>query len=260
MNGSTAHPTPSQEAAKALKGLDAKIRGVRRAITGWFVVDGLVRVIGVLLLVCAVDFAIDYLFQMDRAQRAIMLLLIIGAVAWTVWRWLLRPLRASITDEAICHEVGQRHPKEGGRILTALEFSRTDWSGDDHVSQSLVAAAVDDGGRLIKQVPFRSILRRSRFSVNLLVLVAFGCLLAAGIIGIFSNNLLGIWANRNLLLGNMSWPADFQLLVDGADGSRIIVPRGDTWPITARVPDGYRSLPTRCRSSSARAVGGAENR
>jgi hypothetical protein len=244
MNGTTAQPAPSPAAdSKALRSLESKIRAVRRGIARWFVVDGLVRLIGAFLLACVVDFFLDYFFQMDRAQRAIMLALIVGGTCWVAWRWLLRPLKASVSDEAICHEVGARNPSDGGRILTALEFARTDWSDRNDVSHSLVAFAVADGEGLVEKVSFGGVLRRGKFSVNVLILTVLGCLLAAGVAGVFKNNLMGIWANRNLMLGNMSWPADFHLAVDGADGNRIVVPRGDTWPITARVSDGYKALP-----------------
>ena len=226
-----------------LASIESKIRRVRRSISRWFLVDGLVRVAAAILAVCVIDFAIDYFFQMDRAQRAIMLVLMISVVLWIAWKWLVRPLRASITDEAICFEVSQRNPEIGDRILTSLEFARTDWSRQTNISQALVASAMSQGGQLIDDVPFAGILRRGKFSINVLLLCGLGALLVIGTVGVFSNNLLGIWANRNLMLGDRTWPADFELVIDGVADGGITIPRGDTWPLTARVRDGFKSLP-----------------
>lgn len=226
-----------------LASIESRIRGVRRSITRWFVIDGLVRIAAAIVAVCLLDFAIDYFFQMDRAQRGIMLILMVAAVLWVAWKWLIRPLRASITDEAILFEVSQRHPEIGDSILTSLEFARADWSGQTNVSKVMIASAMTEGGRALDQVSFSRILRSGKFSLNLLLLALLAVVLIVGTIGIFSNNLMGIWANRNLMLGNVTWPADFELKIDGLQDGEIIIPRGDTWPLTARVPDGFRSLP-----------------
>ena len=226
-----------------LASIESRIGGVRRSIARWFILDGLVRIAAAILVICAIDFAIDYFFQMDRAQRTIMLILMLGAIAWATWKWLLRPLRASITDEAICFEVQRRDPEAGEKVLTSLEFSRTNWSDQDNISQMLVESAIADGGRALKEVPFSAILRKGRFSLNIVLMLLLAILLALGTVGIFSNQLLGIWANRNLMLGHMTWPADFQFSVDGVEDGKMVIPRGDTWPITVNIPDGYKSLP-----------------
>ncbi|MEZ5326043.1 MAG: hypothetical protein R3F19_13410 [Verrucomicrobiales bacterium] len=226
-----------------LASIESQIRGVRRSITRWFLIDGLVRIAAAVLAVCALDFAIDYFFQMDRAQRGIMLVLMITAVLWVAWKWLFRPLKASITDEAILFEVSQRHPEIGDSILTSLEFARADWSSHTNVSQVMIESAMTEGGRALGQVSFSRILRSGKFSLNLLLLTMLTAIVALGTIGIFSNNLMSIWANRNLMLGDKTWPADFELKIDGLTDGDIMIPRGDTWPLTARVADGFRSLP-----------------
>lgn len=226
-----------------LASIESKISSVRSSITRWFIIDGLMRVAAVILGLFLVDFIIDYFFQMDRAQRGIMLVLMVAIGLWSIWKWLVRPLRASITDEAIVHEVSKRHPEIGDRILTSLEFARTDWSKQSNVSQVMVDSAMAEGGQALEGVSFTSILRRGRYSLNVTLLAILTIILAVGCIGIFSNDYLRIWANRNLMLGNMAWPADFQLQLDGLNDGEIIIPRGDTWPLTARVADGYKSLP-----------------
>lgn len=227
-----------------LASIESKIRDVRRSITRWFLIDGLVRVTALLLGICLLDFAIDYFFQMDRAQRGIMLVLMIAVIFWAIWKWLLRPLRASITDEAIVFEVSRRHPEIGDKILTSLEFARTDWSHEKNVSSVMVDSAMKEGGLALEQVSFTNILRSGRFSLNVALLLLLSVILAFGCFAIASDGLMRIWANRNLMLGNMAWPADFELQIDGLnDNGEIIIPRGDTWPLTARIPDGFKSLP-----------------
>ena len=71
--------------------LTDKLGRLRRRVTLWFTVDGLIRVIGVAFALIALDLLIDWFFRMDRAQRGIMLVIMIGVLLWVAWRHLVRP-------------------------------------------------------------------------------------------------------------------------------------------------------------------------
>ena len=57
------------------------------------------------------------------------------------------------------------------------------------------------------------------------------------------NENLKIWFNRNVLLGSMQWPQDYFFDIDGVADGVMQVPRGDDWPVIAKVREGHRSLP-----------------
>ena len=65
--------------------LTDKLGRLRRRVTLWFTVDGLIRVIGVAFALIALDLLIDWFFRMDRAQRGIMLVIMIGVLLWVAW-------------------------------------------------------------------------------------------------------------------------------------------------------------------------------
>ena len=117
--------------------LTDKLGRLRRRVTLWFTVDGLIRVIGVAFALIALDLLIDWFFRMDRAQRGIMLVIMIGVLLWVAWRHLVRPLKAKLTDEALCLEM-EKHGEYSEELISALEFSRTDWSKQPNVAPGLV--------------------------------------------------------------------------------------------------------------------------
>ena len=122
--------------AKLPSSLTEKLRSLRRQIALWFTVDGLNRLLITALGLIGLDLAIDWYFRMDKAQRGIMLVLMLGALVWVAWRYLVRPLmaRSKLTDEALCLEVEQRDKSLSEALISALEFSRTDWSQQPNVA------------------------------------------------------------------------------------------------------------------------------
>src|SRR5919108_4855907 len=82
-------------------GVVARLAALRRQVAAWFWVDGLSRVLWLVLGLCAADLALDWLFRMDRAQRLVMLALMAAAVGWLVYRRLVRPLSAPLSDDAL---------------------------------------------------------------------------------------------------------------------------------------------------------------
>src|SRR5262249_26017906 len=105
-------------------GLVARLAHLRRQIATWFWVEGLARVLWLALAIFAADLAIDWLFRMDRPQRGVMLALMLGGLAWGVYRWLVKPLSLSPSDDALALQVESANKQLGQGLITALQLAR----------------------------------------------------------------------------------------------------------------------------------------
>ena len=220
-----------------------KLRSLRRSMRRWVLVDGLIRVLAVLVGLVALDFAIDWYFQLDRPQRAIMLALMVLALCYAVYRWVLRPLSRRVTNESMLLEVQKRFPDRAKGLLTAFELAEMRDASATGASPELIEEAIRVGNASSENVRFGEILRRKRFAFNFLVLTTLLVAVGLGIAATRTNLWAGIYFDRNILLGDSSWPQDFEFVIDGESGGNLTIPRGDDWPVTARIKDGYKRLP-----------------
>ena len=239
----SSHPISSSDKLPA--SLTGKLRALRRQIALWFTVDGLNRLLLTALGIIGLDLAIDWYFRMDKAQRGIMLLLALMLLVWVAWRYLVRPLiaRRNLTDEALCLEVEQRDKGLSEALISALEFSRADWSQKPNVAMGMVKATIAEGATASESISINGIIRKQRFWWNALGLVVLIGISVAVAVACVSNKTMSTWLNRNVLLGNAVWPEDFYFDVQGAEGQRVSIPRGDDWPLIAKIREGYRYLP-----------------
>ncbi|MGI9240431.1 MAG: hypothetical protein ACR2RV_06490, partial [Verrucomicrobiales bacterium] len=228
---------------KTPRSIADNLRALRRKIFQWFFVDGASRILAALLLICCISYGIDRLARMDRPQRGVMLVLGLSLLCWVAWRKLIRPLFSRLSDDALVLEVERQSPEVREELITALEFSRMDWSLHPNASKGMVASTIEQGADAGGQLDFSKVLRGGRFASNSVLLALLAGLVCLGAIMIPMNENMKIWFNRNVLLGNMLWPQDYFFDIDGVAGGELQVPRGDDWPVIAKIREGYRSLP-----------------
>jgi len=222
-----------------------RLRGLRRKIAAWLLVDGFSRFLFWVIVLIGVDLGIDWLFRMDRPQRGVVLVMMAAALVLIAYRRLVRPLSLSPADDALCLKVEDQHKQLGQSLISAVQFSRIGDVRSLGVSPVLVRATIDHGVRSATAVDFGGALNRARFRGNLAML----CLLAAGLIGIgvgvAYTNTMSTWFYRNILLADRPWPRDTYLIVRGVDKGRVVIPRGDDWPLIVDVSEDSRHLPDR---------------
>ena len=225
-----------------LSPIENRLDQLRRRIWSWLLVDGLSRLSLCLAGLIAIDLLVDWSFQMDRAQRVVMLLLTLGTLAFVIYRRLWQPLAVRPTDDALCLQVEGQHPEFGESLISALQFSRL--SGlPDGASAAMVQATVDRGSQVASEINFENVLHRRRFQWNV-ALLAFGLLfLGATAASVLATDTLSIWFNRNVLLGDREWPQDVHFEVAGAVEGLVAMPRGEDWPIEVLVTEDSRRLP-----------------
>src|SRR4051794_17029081 len=98
----------------------ARLRHVRSRIRASTIAATIVSALGASLLIL---FAIDVLFDLRAAERAIVIALAVAAAAWIIWRFC-RPLfgiRESEIDVALAVE---RQEAIDSDLVAALEFER----------------------------------------------------------------------------------------------------------------------------------------
>src|SRR5688572_21903687 len=105
-------------------GVISRLATLRRQIAAWFWVDGLSRVLWLALALLAADLVLDWLFHLDQAQRAVMLVLVVGAIGWLAYLRLARPLSVSMSDDALALQVEAKNRQLGQSMISALQLAR----------------------------------------------------------------------------------------------------------------------------------------
>jgi hypothetical protein len=232
------------ETAPIPSSVAAKLRALRAQITSWLTIDGLSRVLLVLVILIAVDFVADWWFNFDVQQRIVMLVLAGAALAWVAYRRLLLPLSTGVSDDALVLTVEKHYGRElGESLISAVQFSRLGDLSHQGVSPQLVKATIDQGTQAAGRIPFGSIVNSRWLMGNVAILAVCGALLAVGLWAAFNTKLGEIWFNRNVLLGDKVWPQDANLEVQYAQGDKLLIPRGDDWLLSVTVKEDSKQAP-----------------
>jgi hypothetical protein len=224
--------------------LVARLARLRGNVTAWFWVEGLGRVLWLALALFAADLILDWLFRMDRAQRAVMLALMTVTLGWAIVRWLARPLSRAISDDALALQVESANRRLGQGLITALQLSRLSDAASRGMSPTLMRQAVLSGVQRAREVSFTDILDRQRLFRNFLLLLIAFVTLGCVALGTLVASPLQIWWSRNILLSNATWPQKTYLVVErvGKDGT-VVFPRGEDWTQLVSVRPDSRLLP-----------------
>src|SRR5436190_4890061 len=235
---------PYAPPADYTRGVRARLTRLRHQMAAWFWVEGLARVLWLMLAIGAADSALDWLFRMDRPQRAVMLALMLAAGAWAGHRWLVQPLPATTSDDALALQIEAANRSLGQSLVTALQLARVADGPSPGSSPMLVRQAIVSGVQRSQEVSFAHVLDRPRSARNALWLLAASFLLGLVFVGILVAAPLQTWFSRNILLTNATWPQNTYLVVErvGKDG-RVVFPRGDDWTQVVSVTADSRVVP-----------------
>jgi hypothetical protein len=225
--------------------LTARLARLRTQVAAWLFADGLVRLLWLALGISATDLFLDWFFRMDWSQRLILLILMAGTLAWFAYRRLVRPVLANVSDDALALKIEAANKHLGQSVISALQLARLGDLASSGISPSLVRHTVLYGARAAEHVDFAAVLdrRRFRYSAALLALaIAAWCGVAYGIA---ASEPLAIWFNRNILLGDRSWPQKTYLVIErvGQDGT-VVFPRGEDWSQIVSVTEESEIVPS----------------
>lgn len=207
-----------------------RLAQLRSRIGLWFWIDGLSRVAWATIGLAIVDLVIDYLFRMDQPQRLVMLVLMIAAIVWLVYRQLIVPLSQVPSDDALCLRVEASNKQLGESLISALQLSRMPEERQHGMSPLLVRQTIQMGTTRAAELDFSNVLDDRAFRLHGILLV-IAIALWSGITFGFAvpDSVMQIWAKRNLLLMNTPWPQSTHLIVERAVNGRVVFPRGEDW-------------------------------
>lgn len=224
-------------------GVVQRLARLRSYLAMWFWFDGLAKLLWGAIGLLLVDLALDYFFRMDKPQRAVMLALMAGLLAYIAYRRLVLPLSAPISDDALVLEVERRNPELSQSVISAWQFSKMDDLDRRGYSPAMVRQTVQRGATASADVNFNAILDDKELRLNGILLFLAVALLSAVAVGAFVHPLVKIWANRNLLLGDAVWPQKTYLQVKNEKDGKVVFPRGEDWTQLVTVLDESQIIP-----------------
>ena len=206
---------------------------------------------------CAADLALDWLFRMDRPQRLVMLVLMLAGIGWLVYRRLVRPLSATMSDDALALQVEAGNKQLGQGLISALQLARMEGHrGPRHVADARSANRARAEREAAAGGRFR---RRAGRPASFAERLAAGARPLA-LVGLrrrrrgHARQSCNIWFNRNILLGDRTWPQKTYLVIERVnENGTVVFPRGEDWTQVVSVTRGQQGR-ARARSISISAA------
>jgi hypothetical protein len=209
-------------------GIRQRLSALRGRIRRFLLVDGLSRVLMAVLVIAGIDMVVDFVFRMDVAQRAIVLVLAAVIVFLVFFRRLLRPLTRAVGDDALILQVEGKDKSIGENLISTVQFARERKSlAGQGYSGELVDETIRRGSRLAESIDFNKTLDSGAFARNAILLLACAATLTGIGAAISKPGFLRTWFNRNVLLSGDQWPRDTRLEIAGVSDGRLTLPRGE---------------------------------
>ena len=231
----TTRPTPEPIAVG--------LRRLRRQLNGWLLIEGFSRLLLCVALVIAVDVLLDWTFNLDRGQRAVMLILACAAVGVVFHRFLIRPWLSHLSDDALCLEIEKRNQHLGESLISALQLARSTGVETQGVSSSLIGETIHQGVLGAEEIAFEQILHQRRRRANATVLSLAALAVAGSAAAVVATQPMRTWFERNVLLKDREWPSHTFFEFAGAVDAQITIPFGSNWPLVVRMVNDQAELP-----------------
>ncbi len=225
------------------KQINSVLGRMRRAVQRYFIINGLKNIFVVLLLIVISDFFIDKSFRMDKPQRLIMLILGLGCILFLTYKKLILPLLSKLSDDALILELERTQGGMNESLISALELSRMKNYKNSDVSLKMIEETIEAGAQVADGVKVGPAFKRGKMKANFYVLASLTLILIVGGFGVVNSNDLNTWYKRNVLLMELQWPSDYELLVVGLYGGKIRVAKGQDFSIEVQVKEGNKSVP-----------------
>jgi len=118
---------------------------------------------------------VDWLMPMPSAVRIALLVGIIGATLYLLIKYLIQPMRSSLTLRDVALNVEESHPNLEDRLVSAVQFG--DRESDDPVEAHMLQRLLEDTTQRIKGIDFKATIdhSRTRKFVGIATLVIAAC-------------------------------------------------------------------------------------
>ncbi len=197
-------------------GIYAKLRSLRAAVRGRLLVEAGAWVVLALVALVFITLAFDYLMDLNKPLRALILVSCLGALGWIIWEFLIRPMRVQMDTKNLALLVEGRYKHLGDRLVSAIEFSQQGDLQRMGISEAMVDRVGQEANNLAGQVPFTDVVSYRGVTPKwvgagsaLLVLLSFS---------VWQSDLMGLWFRRNIMFSDDRWPQSTYLQVRDNDG------------------------------------------
>ncbi len=231
------------------------LQALRTRVRGLYLLHGIGRTAAVLGGLLLLSFLLDWLLEPPRTVRLVHGLLSLGVLGWAIRRFLVTPLRRTVTDlrdEELALAVEARVPSLQDRLVGALQWERILADPECGESEAMMRASVEEASSAVRAVRAADLTDARAARSSLLAGCAAAAVLVVG--AGFAGEEVLLWARRSLLLIDEPWPQRTTLVVLGFDpGTPRTVTIGEDLPVQVRVegavPDDgvtihYQTLPS----------------
>ncbi|MCA9242944.1 MAG: hypothetical protein KDA32_03230 [Phycisphaerales bacterium] len=198
-----------------------RLRGRARA---YLFVRGAVRVWLAFMLGGLGQLALDRWLRMPADQRVLFNVLLTAWWSFVIYRWLVRPIRAPLSDDELAAVVDHANPGMHDGLATAVQFARGEVGDEFSNSPRLIEETLREACARAQGVPFLGVLNHRGARQRLTELLSLFAL--TGAVWIMTPELMNTWFLRNWLLRDVAWPQQTQIIPVGFDESGAM-----RWPI-----------------------------
>ena len=225
--------------------LQARVLAARRVWKRTLFWTGCAIAVVGLIAILAGAAIVDLLMPLPYSVRIALLIGIIGAAGYLLYRYLIQPLRVKLTPHDVALNVERKHRDLEDRLVSALQFGETET--DDPIKSHLLQRLVTDAVERTDGIDFKATVDKSkkRKHIGIAVAALAGCAFLALIfpteLNTSLNRLLSPWektepvfttkltvepGNARILRGR-SLAINLEVTGKAADKARLIYTKGD---------------------------------
>ena len=209
--------------------LQARVLAARRVWKRTLFWTGCAIVVVGLIAILAGAAIVDLLMPLPGSIRLALLIGVIGAVGYLLYRYLIQPLRAKLTPHDVALNVERKHQDLEDRLVSALQFGEVET--DDPIKSHLLQRLVTDAVERTEGIDFGATVDKSKKRKH--VGIAVAALAVCTLIALIFPSELNISLNRLLSPWEKTEPVFTTKLIVEPGNARIL--RGRSLAINLEV-------------------------
>ena len=157
--------------------LQARISGARRVWKRSLFWTGFAIVLTGIIALLAGEAIVDWLMPLPGTVRITLLGVGAGVIGYLLYKYLVQPLRASLTLRDVALNVERNHPDLEDRLVSAIEFGNRESA--DPIEAHMLQRLLEDTTERVKGINFKATIdhSRTRKHVGIAALVVVGCVI-----------------------------------------------------------------------------------
>ena len=140
--------------------LQEKLFEARRVWKRTLLWTGCAIVLVGLIAILAGEAVVDLLMPLPSGIRAVLLIGTAGAVGYTLYRYVVQPIRTKLTLRDVALNVERQHPELEDRLVSALQFG--DRNTDDPIEAHMLQRLVTDAAEHAEEMDFNATVDKTR--------------------------------------------------------------------------------------------------